>query len=27
MINEDSVQAGYSCEDWERHYKTNDLGW
>ena len=27
MINEDGIQAGYSCEDWERHYKANDLGW
>ena len=21
------LHVGYSCDDWERHYKTNDLGW
>ena len=27
MDSEDVIKAGYSCEDWERHYRTNDLGW
>lgn len=27
MDSEDGIQAGYSCEDWERHYETNDLRW
>ena len=27
MDNGDGVQTGYSCEDWEHHYATNDLGW
>ena len=27
MDNKDGIQASYSCEDWEHHYKTNDLGW
>ena len=27
MDNGDDLEVGYSCEDWEHHYKTNDLGW
>ena len=27
MGNRDNKQAGYSCDDWEHHYKINDLGW
>ena len=27
MDNGNDVKFGYSCEDWERHYETDDLGW
>jgi len=27
MDDGDVIKIGYSCEDWERHYETNDLGW
>jgi SAM-dependent methyltransferase len=27
MANGDNVQTGYSCDDWERHYDTDDLRW
>lgn len=27
MDSDDGLQVGYSCEDWEHHYRKNDLGW
>ena len=27
MDNGNDIQPGYSREDWENHYETNDLGW
>ena len=27
MASGDNVQTGYSCDDWERHYDTDDLRW
>ena len=27
MANGDNVQIGYSCDDWQRHYDTDDLRW
>ena len=27
MNNDNDTQVGYSCKDWERHYKEKDLRW
>lgn len=27
MVNRDDIQIGYSCDDWEHHYETDDLRW